>query len=58
MALGDIMNEVTLQWIAFLKLIWVSIFALLYGFGGMRGKWKRRYVGANWMMLGVFVFSV
>jgi len=39
------MPESTLQLIAFLKLIVVAVFGLLYGLGGMSGKWKRRYVG-------------
>jgi hypothetical protein len=38
------MSESTLQLIAFLKLIVVAVCALLYGLGGMSGKWKRRYV--------------
>lgn len=38
------MSESTLQLIAFLKLIVVAICGLLYGLGGMKGKWKRRYV--------------
>ena len=38
------MPETTLQLIAFLKLIVVAVCGLLYGLGGMSGKWKRRYV--------------
>jgi len=38
------MSETTLQLIAFLKLIVVAVCGLLYGLGGMNGKWKRRYV--------------
>lgn len=38
------MTEETLQLIAFLKLIVVAVCGLLYGLGGMSGKWKRRYV--------------
>jgi hypothetical protein len=37
-------TESTLQLIAFLKLIVVAVCGLLYGLGGMSGKWKRRYV--------------
>lgn len=38
------MDEVTLQWIAILKVLLVTIFAGLYGFGGISNKWLRRYV--------------
>lgn len=51
------MNEISLQIIAFLKLLWVAVFSLLYGLGGMSGKWKRRFIAPVWMMLGVFIFS-
>lgn len=51
------MSENTLQFIVFGKLIWVAVFALLYGMGGISGKWKRRFIAPIWMMLGVFVFS-
>lgn len=51
------MTENTLQFIAFTKIIWLAFFCLLYGSGGISGKWKRRFVGASWMMLGVFVYS-
>lgn len=51
------MSEIVLQIIAFLKIIWVAVFALLYGLGGISGKWKRRFIGPVWLMLGIFVFS-
>jgi uncharacterized membrane protein len=38
------MTESTLQLISFLKLIVVAVCGLLYGLGGMKGKYKRRYV--------------
>jgi hypothetical protein len=38
------MNETTLQWIQFGKLIALAVFGLLYGLGGVDGKWKRRFV--------------
>lgn len=50
-------SELTLQWIAFSKLIWVAVFALLYGLGGMSGKWKRRWVGSFWLVCGVCLYS-
>lgn len=36
------MNEVTLQWIQLIKLLLLAGCATLYGFGGVRGKIKRR----------------
>ena len=51
------MSEVALQWIAFSKLIAVAIFALLYGWGGMRGKWKRRYVAPLVYGLAIWGFT-
>lgn len=51
------MSEYTLQFIAFGKILWVAVFSLLYGLGGVSNKWIRRYIGPAWMTLGVFVFS-
>lgn len=51
------MSENTLALIAFLKLIWLSIFSYLYSLGGINNKWIRRFVGSAWMMLGIFGFS-
>jgi len=51
------MSEINLQFLAFGKLIWATIFALLYGLGGISGKWKRRFIAPIWMMLGIFLFS-
>ena len=52
------MNEYPLQFIAFGKIVWVAVFALLYGIGGISGKYWRRYVGAFWMGLGVALFGI
>lgn len=38
------MSEITLQWISFLKVLTMALFACLYGFGGISGKWKRRFL--------------
>ncbi len=38
------MNEVSLQWIQGVKLLIIAAFAMLYGFGGVSGKWKRRII--------------
>jgi hypothetical protein len=44
-------SELVLQWIAVLKLLLVAGFATLYGFGGMSGKWKRRFIAP--VLLGI-----
>jgi hypothetical protein len=51
------LNENTLQIIAILKLVWVAVFAGLYGFGGISNKWLRRFVGPLWIGIGIYVFS-
>jgi len=51
------MTESTLQLIAFLKLIVVAVCGLLYGLGGMSGKWKRRYVGPVLYGLAIWGFT-
>lgn len=51
------MNEYTLQFISFSKLIWIAIFSYLYGLGGIRYKVLRRFIGAGWMILGVIGFQ-
>jgi hypothetical protein len=51
------MPEPTLQLIAFLKLIVVAVCGLLYGLGGMSGKWKRRYVGPVLYGLAIWGFT-
>jgi len=51
------MNEYLSQIIASLKVLWISVFGLLYGLGGINHKWIRRYCGALWMGLGVFIFA-
>ncbi len=48
------MTETTLQWIAILKLLLVAGFAGLYGFGGMRGKWKRRFIAPILLGIGIW----
>lgn len=52
------MSEHLLQAIASLKIVWLAAFAYLYGEGGIQNKWIRRFVGAAWMMLGIFAFSM
>jgi len=51
------MDEVTLQWIAILKVLLVAGFAGLYGFGGVSGKWKRRFIAPILLGIGIWGFS-
>lgn len=51
------MNEYTLQLISFCKLLWVACFCYLYGLGGIRYKALRRYVGAGWIAMAIFIFQ-
>ena len=52
------MNETTLQYIQFFKIIWLAGFALLYGLGGINRKWLRRYLGSFYLTLGIIGFSL
>jgi hypothetical protein len=52
------MSEITLQWIQALKLIILCVFATLYGFGGVSGKWKRRFVAPVLYVIGVSGVSI
>jgi len=52
------MTEMTTQFIVSSKLLWLTVFAFLYGFGGMRYKAVRRYGGAAWLTLGVIGYSI
>ena len=56
--IGETMNEVMLQWIMGLKLILVTAYATLYGFGGVSGKWKRRLIGSAVLTAGLFGFNI
>jgi len=47
------MNENTLQWIQGIKLLILGIFAMLYGFGGVSGKWKRRFIAPIVYIAGI-----
>ena len=40
------MSETVLQVIASCKFVAIGVYALLYGLGGIDGKWKRRVLGA------------
>ena len=52
------MSELTLQWIQFFKVILLACYSLLYGFGGMSGKWKRRYIAPFILTLGITGLSL
>ena len=52
------MNEITLQWVQLLKLVSVAIFATLYGFGGINGKWKRRFLGSGFLTSTIIGFGL
>ena len=53
-----IMTETTLQWIQFSKLILLAIVAACYAFGGIEGKWKRRYLGSGLLVIGLAVYAL
>jgi len=52
------MNENTLQWIQLVKLLILAGFATLYGFGGVSGKYKRRFIGPILLVAGISVVSL
>ena len=52
------MSELMLQWVATLKMLVVCLYASLYGFGGMNGKWKRRIIGALLLTVAIIGFSL
>ena len=47
------MSEITLQWIQLIKLVIIAISAMLYGFGGVSGKWKRRFIAPCVIVAGM-----
>ena len=52
------MSETTLQWIQVSKLILLAGVAACYGFGGIDGKWKRRYLGSALLVAGFIAYSL
>jgi hypothetical protein len=52
------MNEITLQFIVILKLTLLVVFAALYGFGGINGKWKRRIIAPIVLTAGLIGLSL
>lgn len=53
-----LMSEATLQIIAILKVLFVAGFAALYGYGGMSGKWKRRFIAPVLLGIGITGFTL
>jgi hypothetical protein len=51
------MSEWTVLWLAGAKLVLVLVFAVLYGVGGRRWKWVRRFGGGGLLALGVLGFA-
>jgi len=51
------MSEATSQIIAILKVLLVAGFAALYGYGGMSGKWKRRFIAPVLLGAGIAGFT-
>lgn len=47
------MSESTLQWVQICKLLALACFAGLYGFGGIHGKWKRRFLAPALLALAI-----
>jgi len=52
------MSELTLQWIQGLKLLTILVCAMLYAFGGMKGKWKRRFLAPSIYVAVMLVLSL
>jgi len=52
------MSENLLQLISGLKLLLVAGFAMLYGMGGISGKWKRRFIAPVVYVAGICGFSL
>lgn len=50
-------KEYKLQFKVFGKLLWVCIFALLYGLGGIEFKFIRRFIAPVWLGGGMYLFS-
>lgn len=52
------MSELTIQWISFIKLLVVACSALMYGLGGLSGKWRRRYISPAILTTAFVGFSL
>jgi len=49
--------EYKLQFISSGKVAWLSVLSLCYGLGGIKQKWIRRFLGALWIAIGIFLFA-
>ena len=52
------MTETTLNTIQASKIAYLAGFSFLYGWGGISGKWKRRFIAPAYLTLGVVLFSL
>jgi len=52
------MDELTLQWIQISKFIPLALFASLYAFGGMSGKWKRRFLAPAILVTSFVIYTL
>lgn len=52
------MSELTLQIISGLKILLVAVFAFFYSWGGLSGKWKRRFIAPAVYTAGICGLSV
>jgi len=52
------MNEVALQWVQITKILAIGVFAGLYAFGGVSGKWKRRIIAPATFIAGIIGISL
>ena len=52
------MNENTLQLIQICKILWIAGIAGCYGYAGISGKWKRRFLGSGLLTVGFVLFSL
>jgi len=51
------MTEIQLQWLSFSKIVFLAVYSLFYGLGGMDGKWKRRYLGSAILTSAILIYS-
>lgn len=52
------MTEIDVQWVKFGQMILVAVFSAMYGFGGISGKWKRRFLGGGTLAATAIVSAI
>lgn len=50
-------SQISLQLVSSLKIFWLFVFSFLYAWGGIKGKWKRRFVAPVWLVGGIMLSS-